>query len=64
MEVISEELKTTKQDYIHKCNGRSFREEKIYKIINITIAESAENVWHVTRQNVHSVHVPYIKNKN
>ena len=34
------------------------------KIINITIAESTENVYHVTRQNLHSVQAPYNKNKN
>ena len=40
-----EELKTKKkQEHIHKCNWRSFCEEKNdLKIINITVAESTEN---------------------
>ena len=45
--------KNNKTDnYIHKCNGRPFREDKKwYKIINITILKSTENLHHVTRQN-------------
>ena len=31
------------EDYVHKYNGRPFREEKkSYKIINITVAESTK----------------------
>ena len=31
------------EDYVHKYNGRPFREKKkSYKIINITVAESAK----------------------
>ena len=30
---------------MHKYNGRPFREEKKYKIINITTAESTENAY-------------------
>lgn len=44
--------------YIHKFNEGPFREEKIYKIIIITIAESIENTYHVTRQKLHFVHTP------
>ena len=31
---------------------------------NITTVESIENAYHVTRQDLHSVHTPYNKNKN
>ena len=33
------------------------------KIRNITMAERAENVYHVTGQNLHFAHAPYNKNK-
>ena len=64
VELVSWKIKNNKtEDYIHKCNGRPFHEgKKRYKIINITIAESTENVYHITRQNLHSVHAPYNKN--
>ena len=32
--------------------------KKGHKIINITIVESTENIYHITRQNGHSVHTP------
>ena len=32
------------KDYIHKCNRRPFHEEKKYKIINIAIAKSTEDL--------------------
>ena len=61
-----EEVKTTKQDYVHKCNGRPCCEEKkrCKIIINITILKTTENIYHVTRQNLHFAHTPYNKNKN
>ena len=34
------------------------------KIMNITVTGSTENVYHVKRQNLHSVYTPYNKNKN
>ena len=40
-----------------------FCEEKQCTIINITIG-STENVYHVTRQNLHFAHTPCNKNKN
>ena len=52
-----EELKTkkTKQEYIHKCNWRSFREVKNdLKIINITVTRSTENA---TMQDLQFVHI-------
>ena len=50
---------TEAEDYVHKCNGKPFHEEKKwYKIINITTAESTVNVYHVTRQNLESVYAP------
>ena len=51
---------------LHKCNGRPFREKKKKKkdkILNITIAEITKNIYHIARQNLHSVHVPNNKNK-
>ena len=61
LEIVSWRIKNKKtEDYIDKCNGRPFREEKEwYKVISITISESTENVCHVTRKNLHSVHAPY-----
>ena len=43
-----------------------FVKKKRYKIIKISIAESTENVHHVTRQNLHFARTPYneIKTKN
>ena len=63
VELVSWRIKNNKtEDYIHKCNGRPLREEKKwYKIINMTIAESTEIVYDVTRQNLHSVMLPTIK---
>ena len=52
----------TTEDYIHKCNGRPFREEKKwYKIIIVTVVESTENVYHVKRQNLHFAHALHNK---
>ena len=65
VEKISWKIKNnkTEEDYKHKCNRRLFM-KKWYKVIKITIAKSTENVYHVARQNLHSVHAPYNKNKN
>ena len=64
VEKISWRIKINKtEDYIHKCNRRLFM-KKWYKVTKITIAKSTENVYHVARQNLHSVHAPYNKNKN
>ena len=47
------------EDYTHKYNGKPFHEEKnIYKSISITVVESTENVYHVTRQNLYFVPAP------
>ena len=37
---------------------------KACKSMNITVMESTENVYHVTRQNLYFAHAPYNKNKN
>ena len=58
--MFPEELKITKQDYMHKW---PFCEEKEwYKIINI-IVERTENVCHVRMQNLHFAHAPHNKNR-
>ena len=50
------------EDYIHKCNRRSLGEQKkLYKIINIAVAENTENVYHNTRQNLNFAHTPQNK---
>ena len=51
VELISLRIKNNKtKDYIHKYNRRRFQEEnKFDKSMNITAAESLENVYHVTR---------------
>ena len=41
-----------------------FVKKKNDKIINITTLENVENVYHVTRQNLYSVHAPFNKYKN
>ena len=41
-----------------------FVKKKNDKIINTTIAENVEDVYHVTRQNLYSVHAPFNKHKN
>ena len=40
------------------------KKKNVYKIINITIAETSENVYHVTKQKLGFTHAPYNKNKN
>ena len=35
--------------------------KKIYRIINITVAENTENVYHNTRQNLNFTHTPQNK---
>ena len=66
VELISSRIENNKtEDYTHKYNGRPFRQEKkLYKGINITVVESTENVYHVTRQNLYFPHASYSKNKN
>ena len=61
-----EELKTTKHKIKHtNVTEDLFTKKKWYKIIIfITITESTENVYYVTRQNLHFAHSPYYKNKN
>ena len=66
MVLASWRIKNNKtENYIHKWNGKPFREEKEwYKILNISVAESTENINHVTRQNLYFAHAPYNKDKN
>ena len=54
---IPEELKTTKQKIIHTIVMEILFVKK--KMIRIT--ESAENVYNVTRQNLHFANAPYNK---
>ena len=64
--LFPDELKTTK----HKIKYTNVTEDLFMKkkwckiIIFITITESTDNVYYVTRQNLHSAHSPYNKNKN
>ena len=37
------------------------KKKKWYKMINITTAKNAENVYHVSRQHLHFAHAPYNK---
>ena len=51
------------ENYIQRCNRRPCSDEKIfYKVVNITIVESREKVYHFTRQSLHSVNSHYNKN--
>ena len=43
---------------------KTFLWRKKYKVINITILESTDNGYYVTRPNLHFAHAPYNKNKN
>ena len=56
--LFSLELKTNKKkEYIHKYTRRTFCEEKNdVKFIIITVVESAENVYHATRQDLQFAH--------
>ena len=58
-----EELNTTKQKIICTNITQDFyiKKKKLYEIINITIVETTENVYHVTRQNLHFAHAPFNK---
>ena len=64
--LFPEKLKTTKHKIKHtNVTEDLFMEKKWYKIIIfITITESTENVYYVTRQNLHFAHSSYNKNKN
>ena len=64
--LFPEELKTTKQKIKYKnvTEDLFVKKKKLYKTLNITIAESTENFYHVTRQNLHFAQALYNKNKN
>ena len=65
VEFVYSRIKNNKtEDSIHKCNEIHFCDEKKDNIINITVLESTENLYHVTRQNLHFAHAPYNENKN
>ena len=55
------DLRSTKQKIIQTNITEDVFVKK--KIRNITMAERAENVYHVTGQNLHFAHAPYNKNK-
>ena len=62
--LLTLELKTTKHPIIYtNVLEDLFVRKNNYKIMNITIAESTENVYHVTRQNLYFDHALYNKNK-
>ena len=63
--LFPEELKLTKQKiiYTNVTEDLFVKKKKIKKIITITIVESTENVYHVTRQNLYFAH-DHNKNKN
>ena len=58
MELVFFRIKNKKKkEYIHKYTRRTFCEEKNdLKFIIITVAESAENVYHATRQDLQFAH--------
>ena len=60
-----EESETAKQKivYVNVMEDLSLK-KRWYKIINITIVENTEHVYHVTKQNLYFAHTPYNKNKN
>ena len=62
---LLEKLKTTKQKiiYTNVTKDISMKKKNDKKTLNITIAESTENVYHFTRQNLILLMLPSTKTK-
>ena len=50
--------------FVREKKQQQKKQKKTKQNRNITTVESIENAYHVTRQDLHSVHAPYNKNKN